>query len=268
VVEKGIPLMWPLTVILCVLSAASSPEARFEEANAAYGAGRFDEAAVLYEQVIADGIHDAVVFFNLGNACFSAGRLGPAVVSYERALRLEPGFERARVNLDHVLASAQRRVAPPLPPWWEQTFFFWHGRLSPQWVTMAAALSWCAFWILLALRKYRRFAYARRLLALVAFVTLAFGISAWAKAHPAAIAVACQESVPVHYARGDLDTVHFELSAGDRVQVEERQSGWLLVSTGDGRRGWVDAAALALVGPPYDPVVPVMPGAPKTGGAG
>ena len=260
--------MWPLTLMLCTLSAASSPEARFEEANAAYGAGRFTEAAALYEQVIADGIHDPVVFFNLGNACFSAGQLGPAVVSYERALRLEPGFERARVNLDHALASAQRRVAPPLPPWWEQTIFFWHSRLSPPWVSAAAALGWCTFWALLVLRKYRRFAYFKRLIALVALVTLAFGISAWSKAHPAKIAVACWESVPVHYARGDLDSVHFELAAGDRVQMEERQSGWMLVSTADGRRGWVEDAALALVGPPYGPVFSRMPDESKTDGAG
>jgi len=259
--------MAPLFSILCVVAAVSSPEALFDEANAAYGAGRYDEAAALYEQLIADGVHDAVVFFNLGNACFSAGRLGPAVANYERALRLEPGFDRARMNLDHALASAQRRLAPPLLPWWEQTIFFWHERLSPQFVSAAAALCWCAFWALLGLRRYRRFAYSRLLLAGVALAALAFGISAWAKAHPPAIAVASQERVPVRYALDDTGTVHFELSAGDRVRVEERQNAWLLVSTTDGQRGWTEAAAMTLVGPPYTPAPSVTAGTPKTGGA-
>ena len=71
----------------------------------------------------------------------------------------------------------------------------------------------------------------------------------------------------MRYALDDTGTVHFELSAGDRVRVEERQNAWLLVSTTDGQRGWTEAAAMTLVGPPYTPAPSVTAGTPKTGGA-
>ena len=239
--------------ILMSLPGASSPEVLFEEANMACSQGAYAEAAAMYEQMILDGVHDPVVFFNLGNAYLYAGRLGPAVANFERALHLAPDFKRARVNLDYALASAERRLARPLPPWWEQTLLFWHDRFSPRFVYAAAVVSWFLLWSVLAVRRWRPFRYSRLLVLVVAGAAGLFGMSAWAKAHPVPVAVASQASVPVRYAIGDTDVVHFELYAGDRVAVEERQSGWILISSADGKRGWASGEDMTFVGPPYEP---------------
>ena len=256
--------------ILVSAVGADSPEALFEQANAAYGKGAYSEAATIYERLISDGVHDPVVFFNLGNAYFCAGRLGPAVANYERALRLAPDFERARVNLDHALATRERNLAPPLPSWLEQTVLFWHARLAPRAVCVVALVSWCVFWTILCIRRWRTFVYSRPLLIAIAIWTLPFGVFAWVKAHPPALAVASMERVPVQYVIGDTDRVHFELFAGDRVLVEERRGQWLRIATSDGRRGWTQANAMTIVGPPYEPAPPAPepPEQSRTGGAG
>lgn len=260
--------MTALFSILCSVAAAFSPHAVFEEANTAYGAGAYGKSAMLYEELIANGVHDPVVFYNLGNAYFSAGLLGPAVANYERALQLAPGFARARANLDHALGTGERHLARPLPPWWEQTVLFWHERFSPRFVMTVAMVSWCLFWGGLCFRRLRRFAHSRLILAGIGVVALAFGVSTWAKLHPPAIAVASRERVPVNYVIGDNETVHFELYAGDRVLLEERQGEWLLVATTDGKRGWAEASAMTLVGPPYEPAPASAEGESQIGGAG
>jgi tetratricopeptide (TPR) repeat protein len=262
--------MVPLFFILIPILGAISPEAVFEQANTAYGDGAYDKAASLYEQLISNGVHDPVVFYNLGNAYFNAGRLGPAVANFERALRLAPDFERARVNLDHALAQAERRLARPLPSWWEQTVLFWHSRLAPRSVYTLAIVSWCLLWVVLSVRRWKPFPYSRVLVTALAVTTLLLGLSAWAKAHPPALAVASVQRVPVRYARGEGETMRFELFEGDRVLVEERRGDWLRIATADGRQGWTRADALTKVGPPYVPAPAAKPASneSRTDGAG
>jgi len=86
----------------------------------------------------------------------------------------------------------------------------------------------------------------------VSVLAVAFGLSAWVKAHGDLYAVANNERVPVHYGTSEDETVRFELYEGDRVLVDRRESGWARVMTADGERGWARGRALAFVGPPYE----------------
>ena len=87
---------------------------------------------------------------------------------------------------------------------------------------------------------------------LQAILAVAFGASAWEKAHPVELAVANAETVPVHYGTSENETVRFELSEGDRVIVDKRATGWARVVTAEGERGWAQDKHLAFVGPPYE----------------
>ena len=70
----------------------------FAEANAQYADGNYTEAAIQYEQIIAEQ-PAAEVYYNLGNAYFKQGELAQAILAYERALRLQPSFDDAKHNL-------------------------------------------------------------------------------------------------------------------------------------------------------------------------
>ena len=87
----------------------------FDAANAAYAEGRYDEAASIYEALLAE-TPDAVLYYNLGNACFKQGELAQAILNYERALRLQPNNKDAQYNL----AFAQSRITDNIV---EQDFF-------------------------------------------------------------------------------------------------------------------------------------------------
>lgn len=243
-------MTWSLAIV--ALLGANAYQEMFDNAARAYDAGDYAGAIQMYEQLIEESVIDPVVFYNLGNAYYRAGRIGPAIANYERALQLDPGFESAQENLDKAVRDTDRKLGRPLPSDWEQSLLFWHYSL-PKWVTNAlAAISWIALWVILGLRQWKPLRYTRRAATVAAVVALAFGVSAWEKAHPTLLAVANEEKVPVRYGPGESETVRFELFAGDRVTVDKRQNGWARVTTIDENRGWAPDKSLTFVGPPYE----------------
>ena len=94
--------------ILCTLYFVTSSlyaQTSFEQANAAYAEGRYEEAATLYQAMI-DEQPNAILYYNLGNAQFKQGELAQAILAYERALRLQPHHKDAKYNL----AFAQSKI--------------------------------------------------------------------------------------------------------------------------------------------------------------
>ncbi|MCC6547083.1 tetratricopeptide repeat protein [Candidatus Sumerlaeota bacterium] len=71
----------------------------FEEGNHAFERGDARAALDAYIKVAESGFGDAQVWSNAGTAAYRAGDTGRAVLYYSRALRLDPGYDRARSSL-------------------------------------------------------------------------------------------------------------------------------------------------------------------------
>ena len=252
-------------LFIALVSCANLYNEAFDEGTAAYHRGDYPAAIEKYEQLIGESVAAAAVFYNLGNAYYRGGHIGPAIANYERALQLNPSFDNARENRDKAVRETKRQLARPLPAEWEQSLLFWHYGLGRMTTDFLAALFWIAFWAVLAIRQWRPIPYTRRAALVLGLLALAFGASAWAKAHPAQLAVANDDPVPVRYATDETSTVRFELYAGDRVTVDKRMNGWARVTTIDGERGWARDSSLTFVGPPYErPSLSVTPAAANT----
>lgn len=91
----------------CLPSAAmADPAEDFRAGNEAFWNGQLDDAAAAYRRVIADGVHNADVYFNLGTTEAEAGHLGEAIWAFEQALLLRPDDEDASHNVDLVRTQA------------------------------------------------------------------------------------------------------------------------------------------------------------------
>ena len=95
VITRSRGLMISIFLLFSTLTFAQSA---FDEANAAYADGRYDEAAAGYEALLTEN-PDAQLYYNLGNTRFKQGELAQAILNYERALRLQPNHKDAKYNL-------------------------------------------------------------------------------------------------------------------------------------------------------------------------
>lgn len=62
----------------------------FFNAGSAYKKGDYETAAILYEEILQNGLASGELYYNLGNTYFKRGVLGKTVLNYERARRYIP----------------------------------------------------------------------------------------------------------------------------------------------------------------------------------
>lgn len=128
---------------------------RFGRANALYSEGmmlasqgkaeetraRFEEAARLYEQILASGCVCWPVLYNLGNVQYRQGRLGKAVLSYRRAERLAPRNADILANLRQAKSLGKDRMASDeVPSFFRSLVFFYYGLNLNEATVLAVAL--------------------------------------------------------------------------------------------------------------------------------
>lgn len=149
-------------------------------ANALVTAGHPAEAIAIYEQLVEEGVQDAVVFYNLGNAYFQAGKPNQAVLNYQRAARLDPRDSDIRHNLALAREQAGLAVEPAQDP------FHVLADLSQRWLTLdELALLALGTWFLLGfltltwreLRPKRASAGLRAAMALALLLVILSGVS-------------------------------------------------------------------------------------------
>ena len=234
-------------------AGAATPRELFESGNAAYAAGRYQEAAQDYGRVLDAGIRDPRVYYNLGNAYFRMGRLGAAILSYERALRLDPADGEARDNLELARGLIRDRVAEPEIPYPVQALKGLVDALSIDRMTtlfLAAYLLTAALLggILLARGHLRRriFAYGAAAAGLLMLLT-GGGFLFKVQDQTAPHAIVMTERVDVRSGPAEDNTVLFTLHEGTRLLVRNRREGWCQISLPNALSGWVPATTVEQV---------------------
>ena len=106
-------LFFILTLIAAFSSmfvASAEPLSLIQQADSAYTADNFQEAADIYTHVIQTEGASATLYYNLGNCYYRSGEMGKAILAYERSLRLDPTYDDARNNLQFVNARISDRA--------------------------------------------------------------------------------------------------------------------------------------------------------------
>jgi tetratricopeptide (TPR) repeat protein len=230
-----------------VLAAAGEgPSALFIRANGLYGNERYTEAAASYEQILAGGVESGAVQFNLGNAYLKAGDVGRAVLAYERARRLVPGDPDLAANLTFARDLAHDADEPSLL---ERIVFPLAGRVATGTLATAAAVAWWTVWLVLALGALVPAAapIARGVAIAVGLggaVAASSGAYRWWTLERPTIGVVIGRDVTVRAEPTPNATALFVAKPGTLLQVDRTREQAALVTSRDGRRGWVESAAL------------------------
>lgn len=202
--------------------------------------------------MIAAGIRNGRLEFNLGNALLQAGDLGRAILHYRRAERLIPGDPYLADNLS--LARSRRLIS--IPPARStrllHSVFFWHYDTAAASRARLALVAYVLLWGLLTAR-----CFARRRWLLVAAVAcgvlaaglgVSAGVTNWAQER-APEGVVLEMDVPVYKGPGAGYQRQFEqaLQPGVEFVLRERRGDWWRVELPDGKHGWIGSTTAELV---------------------
>ncbi|HVM62042.1 MAG TPA: tetratricopeptide repeat protein [Verrucomicrobiae bacterium] len=223
----------------------------FKSANRLYDAGRFAEAAAIYEKIEPKTAH---VYYNLGNAQFREGELGLAILDYERARRLAPRDPDILANLKFAeqRAGVDDVNAPPRA-WQRYVRSIVRSRTPTEWGVYELAALWLT---ILAIGAWLYLPRLRTgLLAIAAVGCVGFAASVFAlgreafmeRSAPTAVVVA--KETDARFAPVADATIHFKLAEGTRVVIREDRGQWVFVERADGQQGWARSDAVERVAP-------------------
>jgi len=228
---------------------ADRSDEAWKRGNDAYLGGDIAAAVTAYEQLDRSGIASPELMYNLGNAYYRQGQLGRAIWAWEKALDLDPGAEDARYNLGQARKVVARRVQDKLEG----------AEREPLWVRVVTQLTlatetwlflglWVSFFLAMGLRLR-----ARRLEG--SDSTAAWGLTAGILGVIAGLAGALLvgrvvlERMPFAVVLGDEVAVKegadpnyrttFDVHAGLRVRLLDRDQDWVRIRLANGLEGWV-----------------------------
>ncbi len=223
--------------------------AQWEDANAAYQAGNYEEAIIGYENILQQ-TPSAEVYYNLGNAYFKTGEVAQAILAYERCLRLNPQHKDARFNLtfaesrivDNIEDKSQFFVRQ-----WAQSLRNWQSEST--WLTIAIILFWLAlaaillFMFLHAVAARKTAFYGGILALAISLIALWCGLSLHHRDMAREEAIITQGIVNAKSSPDKSGTDLFTLHEGTKVRIDEVIGEWCEVHVGD-NIGWIRLSAL------------------------
>jgi len=251
---RGAVIVLLFAAVLATPAHAESPEEAFLRAGRAYDAGRYDEAAAAYEELLARGVVDSRVEFNLGNAEFRRGRIGSAILHFERARRLDPADPEIRANLAFAHAHAGETGEAGEDA--SGALAWVRGAVEGQGPARLAWIALALFWLVCAvlawgLAEPGRFRAAHGWSLAALLVALAVALGTWylthqrLVAHQVAVVIVPQASVLAGPAENNAQLA--TVPEGLELEVWGERPEWVNVRLPNNVSGWIDRNAVGLV---------------------
>ena len=240
-----------LLALLLVLPARMARADLLDEAwkrgNDAYFRGDLAGAIAAYEQLDRQNVVSRDVYYNLGVAHFRQGNLGRAIWSFERVLEADPDDEDARFNLAQARKLAERRVLDKIE----------NAEREALWIRVvtvftASTETWLfvglylGCFVLLFLRRRAADDSRAALTAGAAILgtgALLAGILLLGRMNLDRIpfGIVLPDMVAVKEGADNAYRTSFEVHAGLRVRLLDRDQDWVRVRLANGLEGWLRA---------------------------
>ena len=229
------------------VEASASTDEQWNAANAAYNAGDFEKAATIYEQILAQNLHSAALYYNLANAYFKQGELGKALLNYNRASRIAPSDEDIRHNQEYAEKMTKDSIEK-IPEFFLVTWLrAARGALScTAWTVLslamlAVALAMTLVYLLAQRMSLRKVGFYTMACAVVLFIaSSAFALSERNMLINRSEAIVMSSAASVKSSPDRSATELFVLHEGTKVTIGESTDGWAEVRIADGRKGWIE----------------------------
>ena len=256
----GLLLVLSLTIGILNLSQEKHDESdALNAANQLYLAGNVQEAKLIYEQLVEQGIRNDTIFYNLGNAYLSEGDTGRAILNYQRAAQISPRDVQIKTNLSIARQTSQVLDHTNLNN--NNGFILEIANKSRGWFstneTAIIALSlWFFLGFLLLIRQSLRIGKYKSILQYtfgIVFINVllfSFLLSSQvysARNYPAAVVVV--PSVALSSSPGEEHATEMNLSNGMEINVVETNGNWirLFIPNDKYQEGWIPSNSVEII---------------------
>lgn len=243
-----------LSLLFSAAPAIAQNEQLFDKATAAYNEGNYEEAVLLYSQILESGKHSAALYFNLGNAHYKQNQIAPSIYYYEKALLLKPGDPEILNNLAYARNMTLDDISPIPEPDLERLY---------HWVLFSFSMNTWAyvgiFFMLVFVGAYLFFLGSGRpnrkraglissgiALALALFCS-GFAYLRYRTYMETLPAIIFKREITVRSEPNSQSSPVFLLHEGTKVQVRDSLDIWLKIQLADGQTGWTEGDALRLL---------------------
>ena len=243
-----------LTVSAAWLSAQDA-DSLWNQAVKDYTEENYQAALDCFSALEAEGYVSRELYYNIGNCYYKLGNcLGQSILYYERALKLDPSYEDAQVNLAIAREYTLDRI-DEVPEFILLTWIkaFRDTVSSDAWAWIALALFLVTAVMVLLFRfggspAVRKTAFAMAIIALAFMIisaVFAFNLRSELESEDGAVV-----TVPVSSVKsspGSTDQSLFILHEGTRISVLESLGEWYRIELSDGRQGWMEAEDVEII---------------------
>jgi tetratricopeptide (TPR) repeat protein len=221
---------------------SADPSHLFLAANQAYKEGRYDQAAALYENLLALEIINGSLCYNLGNSYLKAGKIGKALVNYRRAELFMPRNEDLQANIQYALQQTIDKIEGRDPYSYVKSFCFWYSRLTSKELIVIFLIANIGLWGIALVQLFKKQQYLWPALYFFIASTILFGASAAIKVYsfyymPGGVVIA--REITVRSGGSINDTALFGLHEGAEFDWLDESDGWIKIQLRDGKKGWV-----------------------------
>lgn len=231
--------------------AQQSAEQWFEQANAAYNAGSYDTALILYNNVVDNGLESVPLYFNMGNTYYKMREYPMAIYYYEKALKLDPSNEDVRTNLAIANLAIVDKIEEVPQSFIEKGWnALKHSLSGQQWTILsivAFALLLVSAFLFLRSRSMglRKLGFFVGLVMLIVFVLSVLFASQQKRASlKEDQAIIMTPTVTVKSTPNEASVDLFVLHEGTKVQILDEAAGWNKIKIANGSIGWLQAETM------------------------
>jgi len=223
----------------------------FLEAKSYYDKGEYDKAIGAYETLLSDGFKSGNLYYNLGNCYLKKKSVSKAIINYERAERIIPRDSDLAFNLVYARSLMKQQDLPVTTNILIAALIRAGGHFTLQEnIKISFALYYGIIFLavlMLFFRSTRWYLIPVTVLMLIILlsesVPIVYGLQEVKRAAIVTAAITDARFEPLKDAN-----VHFPLYEGMKIYVLREKGEWLRVKRPDGRIGWVEGAAVELVG--------------------
>lgn len=241
-------------VLIVGIANSQTIEQLFTEGNSLYKEGRYEEAIIRYDSIIAQQKVSSELYYNLGNCYYKLNKVAPAIYHYEKAVQLDPLNEDAVNNLIFAKRLTLDRIEE-LPKTVFQKFNenYLQKLTYNEWAVVCVVLSFLA--TLLFLLFYfsftpnkKRFYFVSSMVAFILlFSSIIITYNQYKFSQSNTYAIIYLEKVTVKNAPTFNSNEVFTLHEGTKVKVLDSVDDWKKIKLADGKIGWVEINSLKVL---------------------